>query len=80
MTDSKHSAAPTEAKAVELAFPKLVKAFGATDVGEPGRYHAILFNGIWHVYGRLPAETIGGTPELDLCQSSGDVIAIFHSQ
>jgi hypothetical protein len=35
---------------------------------------------IWHVYGSLPSDTRGGTPEGEVCATNGEVLDIYHSQ
>jgi hypothetical protein len=46
--------------------------------GEP--YVATLDNGMWHVVGTLPRDSIGGTPEATVCQSDGSIEATSHEQ
>ncbi|MBD9482142.1 hypothetical protein IB229_04115 [Pseudomonas sp. PDM14] len=37
-------------------------------------------NNIWHVYGSLPPDTLGGTPESKVCATTGEVLDTYHSQ
>ncbi len=37
-------------------------------------------NNIWHVYGSLPPDTRGGTPESEVCATTGEVLDTYHSQ
>jgi hypothetical protein len=54
--------------------------FSPEHVAEDEPYVAVLKNGVWHVYGTLPHDAIGGTPEARICQSDGMVLVTTHGQ
>jgi hypothetical protein len=43
-------------------------------------YRAELREGIWHVFGTLPGDTVGGTPEARVRDRDGEVLQVFHGQ
>lgn len=43
-------------------------------------YRAQFGEGIWHVRGTLPTNALGGTPEADVSDDTGEVIRVYHSQ
>jgi hypothetical protein len=43
-------------------------------------YRASREGNVWHIYGFLPPMTLGGTPEAEVCSSTGEVLHVFHTQ
>lgn len=70
----------TSAAAVAAAKPALVKQFTAKEIAKFKPFKAELQGDIWHVYGRLPPDNIGGTPEADVCRATGRIVRVYHSQ
>jgi hypothetical protein len=71
---------PTERAAISSAKIVWAKQFGASSINGPATFHAQLSGGVWHVFGALPVQMIGGTPEANICQSSGIVLKVWHTQ
>lgn len=70
----------TAEQAVALAVPLLQKQFGADVIAEQKPFHAILEGNLWHIYGTLPKEAIGGTAEAEICRTTGEIMEIYHTQ
>lgn len=64
--------------AEDVAVPMLRAAYPGDKHLQP--LNADLRDGIWHVYGTLPAGSAGGVAEIYLCQSNGRVLKIIHGQ
>lgn len=43
-------------------------------------YRAALRDGVWHVFGTLPGDCAGGTPEARVRDSDGKALDVFHTQ
>ena len=67
----------SEASAKKVAFEYLHNIF-PEDKLEPLR--ALLRNGVWHIYGAAPAGDIDNVAHIELCQSNGRVLTVYHDQ
>jgi hypothetical protein len=70
----------TEEQAVAIALPALSANMPPEHVNEYQPYHAELHDGIWNVFGSVPGDGVGGTPEAKVRDSDGKIITVFHSQ
>jgi hypothetical protein len=77
---AKNAAVATSASAIAIAKPELMRKFSSERVARYEPYAATLKNGVWHVRGHLPAKALGGTPEAQVCQSTGQVLSAYHTQ
>ncbi|MFO3706950.1 NTF2 fold immunity protein [Xanthomonas codiaei] len=71
---------PTESTVVAAAKAAWRNKFSSAAVNEREQYQAELKDGVWHVFGKLPAGWRGGTPEALICASDGKVLKVFHSR
>lgn len=67
-----------EAIAKEVAFAYLRRVYPEDDHLRPMTAH--LRNGVWHVLGYMPEGMFGGVAHIELCQSNGRVLIIYHEQ
>jgi hypothetical protein len=66
--------------AIKIAKSAMLKIYEAEYLAGFEPFAAEKTNNIWHVYGSLPPETLGGTPESEVCATTGEVLEIYHSQ
>ncbi|MDZ4298934.1 MAG: NTF2 fold immunity protein [Moraxellaceae bacterium] len=66
--------------AIEAAKKAMLKIHKADYLAGFEPFTAEKNNNIWHVYGSLPPDTFGGTPEGEVCATTGEVLDIYHSQ
>ncbi len=66
-----------ESTAKQIAEIYLTKIYGA-EIKDELPLQANLQGGIWHLKGHLPRLMLGGVAEIDLCQSNGQVLQVFH--
>jgi hypothetical protein len=77
--DGNSNSRMTEAEVLKLAVPAMRGAYpDKFDADLP--YSATFQNGVWHVHGTLPPNTLGGTPEAELRDADGTVLRVFHGQ
>jgi len=69
----------TKAQVLSVAEPAMAARF-AESVPKHRPYHADLSNGVWHVWGTLPQDVRGGTPEAKVRDSDGKVLEVYHTQ
>lgn len=62
-----------------LAEPAMQSHFPA-DFESKKPYHSEFYDGIWHVRGTLPADTIGGTPEAEIRDLNHALLRVYHTQ
>ena len=69
----------TEQDVLKIALPMLKKEYPKSiENYEP--YHAEFENGNWHVFGTLPKNWRGGTPEAVVQDKDGTILKITHTQ
>lgn len=73
-------AAPTDSAAVAIAKSAMAGKFSAEELATFEPYHADLKGPLWHVYGSLPREALGGTPEAEVCRATAAVIRVYLTQ
>jgi hypothetical protein len=66
--------------AIEAAKKAMLKIHEADYLAGFEPFTAEKNNNIWHIYGSLPYDTFGGTPEAEVCATTGVVLDIYHSQ
>jgi hypothetical protein len=69
----------TPRRAVELAEKAAADRFGVR-AAKHQPYRAELAHGIWSVSGALAPGWRGGTPEVKICASTGQVLAVVHGR
>ena len=70
-----------EDTARQVAQVYLAKFYGADLIKAELPLRVSLRNGVWHVKGKAPRQIeVGGVAEIDLCQSSGQVLWLFHGE
>ena len=75
-----HTSIATATAAIAAAKPELERRYSPQQVARYEPYTAKLQAGVWHVQGHLPTQMLGGTPEATVCQSTGKVLSVYHSQ
>lgn len=68
-----------ENTAKQIAEIYLTKIYGAELKGELP-LQASLQDGIWYLRGHSRQLMVGGVAEIDLCQSNGQVLRVFHGE
>lgn len=66
--------------AIEIAVAAWTPLYGRAHVEGKKPYHAFLKNGIWHVNGTLPKNTLGGVPVAEIRASDGKVLRVSHGK
>jgi len=72
--------ASSQQEAISIAKIAWVKQFNAQSIKRHEPYQATLKAGTWHVFGTLPKGWRGGTAEAFICQKTGKIVKIQHSQ
>ena len=72
--------APTQQEAISIAKIAWAKQFNAQSIKRHEPYQATLKAGTWYVFGTLQEGWRGGTAEAFICQKTGQVVKIQHSQ
>jgi len=85
---------PDSETAIKIAVAIWTPIYGKEHIEKQQPYSAELNDGIWHVTGSLPRPryykdekgheigvfTIGGVPEADISQKTGEILRIIHSE
>ncbi|MFI8981159.1 MULTISPECIES: NTF2 fold immunity protein [Pseudomonadaceae] len=66
--------------AIEATKKAMLKIYKADYLAGFEPFTAEKNNNIWYVYGSLSPDTFGGTPEGEVCATTGKVLDIYHSQ
>lgn len=69
----------TEQDVLKIALPVLQKTYPES-FNNYIPYHAEFENGNWHVFGTLPKNWRGGTPEAVVQDKDGTILKITHTQ
>jgi hypothetical protein len=70
----------TAQQAIAAAIPVLEEQFGREHVAAHEPYRAEPEGNVWHVYGDMPNDAMGGGPEADICMTSGEAVDVYHTQ
>jgi hypothetical protein len=70
----------TEAQVLPIAEKALKAKMPPEYVDRYRPYRAELRDGVWNVFGTLPGDVVGGTPEARVRDSDGEILEVSHSQ
>lgn len=73
-------AVTTAAAAIAVAKPVLIQRFTAELIASVEPLQGERRGQRWQVFGTLAAGVVGGTPEAEVCASTGAVLSIYHTQ
>lgn len=71
---------PDEQTAITIAIAIWTPIYGKERVEEKAPYKAVLENEIWRVFGTLPKNRLGGTPEIEINKITAEVIRVSHGR
>ncbi|MEQ6328996.1 NTF2 fold immunity protein [Pseudomonas chengduensis] len=66
--------------AIKIARNAMLEIHEAEYLADFEPFAAEKINNIWHVYGSLSPDMLGGTPESKVCATTGEVLETYHSQ
>lgn len=66
--------------AIEIAMAAWIPVYGKAHIEGGKPYHAFLKDGIWHVNGTLPKNTLGGVPVAEIRAADGKVLRVGHGK
>lgn len=75
-----HGVISTPRMAVEVARVYLEAIYGVKNIARQLPLEASIDREVWHVRGVLPQVSVGGVAEIDLCQSTGQVLRVTHGK
>lgn len=70
----------TPRMAVEVARTYLDAIYGASVIARQLPLKVGIRREVWHVEGVLPRNKVGGVAEIDMCQSTGQVLRVAHGK
>ena len=71
---------PNAETAVAIAVAVFKPIYGTENIENQRPFHAVLNNGVWHVYGSLPVNLLGGVAEAELSRKDGRIIRVWHGK
>ena len=76
-----HGIVSTPRVAVQIAHTYLNAIYGKAQVDLELPLKVSIRREVWHVTGKdLPKWSVGGVAEIDICQSTGQVLRVFHGE
>ncbi|MES2496037.1 MAG: NTF2 fold immunity protein [Pseudomonadota bacterium] len=70
----------TPRMAVEVARTYLEAIYGASVIARQLPLTVSRRREVWHVEGVMPRNSVGGVAEIDMCQSTGQVLRVVHGK
>lgn len=71
---------PNAETAVAIAVAVFKPIYGAEQIESQRPFHAQLNGEVWHVYGSLPVNLLGGIAEAELSRKDGRIIRVWHGK
>lgn len=75
-----HGMISTPRIAKQVARIYLDAIYGAGTIAHELPLKVAISREVWHVEGTLASNSVGGVAEIELCQSSGQVLRVFHGK
>jgi hypothetical protein len=69
-----------ERTAIAVAVAVWTPVFGERQIADEKPYRAVLKDGVWHVFGYLPPNRLGGVAEAQIAKKDGKILSISHGQ
>jgi hypothetical protein len=79
-TTPKDGFVPNEQTAIQIAVAVWVPIYGKENIERQRPYKAWLKDGIWHVTGNLPQNTVGGVATAEIQKSDAKIVRISHGK
>jgi hypothetical protein len=64
--------------AAEVAQTYLEAIYGERVIARQLPLQVSMKRGVWHAKGVMPRNSVGGVAEIDMCQSTGQVLRVVH--
>lgn len=71
---------PDAATAIALSEKTLVPVYGKKQIESERPFKAKLEGSVWHVWGYMPPEDVGGVAEVWIDKNNGKVIRMSHGK
>ncbi len=71
---------PDSATAVRIAEAVWIPIYGERHIRRERPYGAMLRDSVWHVYGHLPANYLGGVAVAEISKRDGRVLRVSHGK
>ena len=71
---------PNEETAISIAIAIWNPIYGKERIAKKSPYNAKLTDGIWYITGSLPKNHLGGVPEIEINQQTGQILRVSHGR
>ncbi|HVU18713.1 MAG TPA: YbbC/YhhH family protein [Candidatus Didemnitutus sp.] len=76
----KNGFVPDERTAIAVAVAVWSPVYGEEHISSEKPYHAELIDGVWHVDGSLPSDSLGGVAHAEIAKEDGRILDMWHGQ